>query len=305
MWPIRICGEDLRVIPSRVLKRFVDVRVTGLAAELTYYLLLSLFPLTGLIGAGLGFLERFVGPKVAQQAQLSIISGLQVVFSWEATNEVIVPLAEGLLGRERAGLAVGSFLISIILASRIFRSVIDTLDVAYRVRERRSTISLWGLSIVFTFCATVVATLILSMVVVGPFLGGGKAIADWLGFGAAFETAWTFLRWPAVFATSTAFLAFLYRMGPNARTSWWECLPGAVLGMVSLVLVAISFRFYIEIMGLQSPTIENAEVAVSLAVRVIATMMATLLWVWLSSMVVLAGGVVNAELNRIRRVPRV
>jgi membrane protein len=293
--------QNLRDFAIRVLKRAVDVRVTGLAAEMTYYVLLSLFPLASMIGSSLGFLERFVGLDAAQRAQLSIVTGLQVVFSPEATREVIAPLVEGLLRHERAGFAFGSFLISIFLASRIFRSVVDALDIAYRVEERRSTVSLWSLGIIFASCASVVATLILSMVVVGPLLGSGRAIADRLGLGVAFEVAWAFLRWPAVFATAATFLAFLYHIGPNAKTTWRESLPGAVLGVVALVVVAIGFRFYIETMGLQSPEINNAEDAVSLALRVIATMMATLIWVWLSSMVILTGGVVNAEMSRTRQ----
>ena len=72
-------------------------------------------------------------------------------------------------------------------SSRIFRSAIDTLDTAYRVEERRSTLALWSMGMLFALFAVVVVTAILSMVVVGPLLGGGRAIADRMGFGAAFE----------------------------------------------------------------------------------------------------------------------
>jgi membrane protein len=71
--------------------------------------------------------------------------------------------------------------------------------------------------------------------------------------------------------------------------------------MTALILVAAGFRFYIQATGLQSPEIDNAEDAVVVALQVIGALMAALLWLWLSSMAILTGGVINAELSRIRQ----
>ena len=71
--------------------------------------------------------------------------------------------------------------------------------------------------------------------------------------------------------------------------------------MTALVMVAAGFRLYIQATGLQNPEIDNAEDAVVVALQVIGALMAALLWLWLSSIAVLAGGVVNAEWSRIRR----
>jgi membrane protein len=128
---------------------------------------------------------------------------------------VIAPLVQGLLRQERTGFALFGFLVSLFFASRIFRSVIGTLDAAYRVEKPRGVLSMWLLGMMFALFAVVVATTILSLVVVGPLFGGGWAIANWLGFGAAFEAAWAVARRPVVFAVAAAFLAFLYHVGPN------------------------------------------------------------------------------------------
>jgi membrane protein len=300
--PLEVGGISMSRLTVRVVESFMEVRAMGLAAEMTYYALLSLFPLIGALGASLGFIERLVGPEQALEMEAFIIGSLDLVFSAEATADVVAPLVTGLIREERAGFAVGSFLVTMFLASRIFRSAIDTLDSAYNVEERRSFLALWGLGLLFSVCAILAAAILIAMVVVGPLLGGGRAIADWLRLGAAFEWVWAIARWPVVFAAATAFLSLLYRFGPNARCTWRESLPGAIVGMFLLVLVATGFRVYIGATGLQSPVITDADDAVLLALQGFGALMAVLLWIWLSAMVVLTGGVINAELRRLRQL---
>jgi membrane protein len=298
--PLRVGGLSLSLLGVRVVQRFLEVRVLGLSAEMTYYALLSLFPLTGAVGASFGFLERLAGEDAAIAAELAILRAVDAVFSPDVTADVISPLVQGLLREERGGFALTSFLVTLFLASRVFRSAIESLDAAYRVEERRGMVYVWTLGLLFSLAAVLTATIIIAMVVVGPLLGGGRAIAEWLRLGPAFEAAWTLAQWPTVFAMATGFLSLLYRFGPNVRIGWHASLPGAVFGMAGLVLVAAGFRVYIEATGLQSPTVGDAGEAVAVALQLIGALMAALLWLWLSSMVLLTGGVLNAELSRLR-----
>ncbi len=299
--PVRFGGVSLTLLLVRLVERFLSVRVTGLAAEMTYYALLSIFPLTAALGASLGFLERFIGRAQVENVEATLISGLATVFSTEVTDELVTPMVQGLLAQERAGFALGGFLISLFLASRVFRSAIDTLDAAYQVDERRGAIALWSLGFVFALLAILTAVSMLTMVVVGPLLGGGRALASALGLGTAFEAVWTFARWPAVAAIAIAFLSLLYRVGPNVRNSWRQSYPGAVFGFVALILIAIGFRLYLEVVGTASPGIADAEEAVNIAAQGFGVLLAALLWLWLSAIAVLTGGVLNAELSRLRR----
>lgn len=295
--PLRVGGVSLSRLLARIAGRFLDVRVMGLAAEMTFYAVLSLIPLLGAMGASLGFLERFIGPAETLRVEAAIILALETIFSQEATTEVITPLVQGLLRQERAGFALGGFLVSLFFASRVFRSAIDTLDSAYSVEERRGTVAVWTLGFAFSVGAVVVGTLVLSMVVVGPLLGGGHAIAGRLRLGTVYQVAWAVARWPAVFAIGAAFLALFYRAGPNVRNTWRQSLPGAVFGMAGLLIVALGLRYYLQLTGLQSPEIEDADDAVAVALQVIGALMAALFWIWLSSIVLLTGGVVNAEVS--------
>jgi membrane protein len=299
-YPLRVGSVELGVLAVNILQRFMDVRVMGLAAEMTYYALLSVFPLLGALGASLGFLERFIGSAAVEELEAAVLVSLDFVFSPAVTEGVVAPMVQGLLQQERAGFAVGGFLLSLFLASRVFRSAIHTLDTTYRVEEGRGTVALWTLGFFFSLGAIVTATVVLSMVVIGPLLGGGRVIADWLGLGRPFEIAWAVARWPVVFAIATSFLAVLYRAGPNVQNTWRQSFPGAVTGMVGLIAVAIGFRLYLGIMGIDSPEIRDAEEAVAAGAQVVGAIMAALLWLWLSAMVILTGGVVNAELSRLR-----
>jgi membrane protein len=299
-YPLVVGGLSISRLAERVVSRFLDVRVMGLAAEMTYYTLLSIFPLVGALGASLGFMERFFGAEQALEMEAAMLRTLDLVFSPEVTADIIAPLVQGLLREERAGFAIGGFAVSLFLASRIFRSAIDTLDSAYRVEERRTTVQLWGLGLLFAVAAVVVAALLISMIVVGPLLGGGHAIARWLRLGSAFEWLWTLARLPFVFIAATAFLTLIYRFGPNVHHTWRQSLPGAVFAMLMLILVSSGFRFYITATGLRSPEITGADEAVTVVLQAFGALMAALLWVWLSAMVLLSGGVVNAEFARLR-----
>jgi membrane protein len=298
--PLRVAGLSTSRLAVRFVDRFLHVRVMGLAAEMTYYGLLSLFPLVGALGASLGFAERLFGAGRAQEMELALIRSLDLVFSPDVTAEVMTPLVQGLLQEERGGFALGSLAISLFFASRIFRSAIDTLDAAYSVEERRGTVKLWGLGFVFALSAILVAVVVLSMVVIGPLLGGARALAEWLRLGETFEWAWRIARWPVVFAIATGFLSLLYRFGPNVRNTWRESLPGAIIGMLALLLVAVGFRLYIGTTGLDGPQIADADDAVLFALQAFSALLAVLLWLWLSAMVILSGGVINAEISRLR-----
>jgi membrane protein len=299
--PVRIGDVSATMLAVRLVERFLEVRVMGLAAEMTYYALLSIFPLTAALGASLGFLERLIGSEDVEQVESMIITTLSTIFSAEVTDDLIAPMIQGLLQQERTGFAIGGLLVSLFLASRVFRSAIDTLDAAYRVEERRGIVALWSLGFMFSIGAILTATVVLSMVVVGPLLGGGRTIAEALRLGMAFEFVWNILRMPAVFLIAAAFLTVLYRIGPNVRNTWRQAYPGAVFGVIALILVAVGFRLYLGVVGTSAPGFEGAEEAVNIAAQAFGALLAALLWLWLSAMAILAGGVFNAELSRLRR----
>src|SRR5699024_9582044 len=183
------------------------------------------------------------------------------------------------------------------LASRLFRAAIRALDDAYQVPERRGVVGQYALGIALALGAVVTLLVLLAMVVVGPLLGDGQEIAERLGLGTVFELAWSVARWPALAVVMATYLTMLYRYGPNVRTTWRRCLPGALAGTGGVVLVTIGFSVYLRLAGPSAPGVGNGEgAAVVAAAQTIGLVLAAVVWLWLSSIVVLAGGVLNAEL---------
>lgn len=297
----RIAGYNPWEVAARLWRAVGADRVTGLAAEMAFFALLSLFPLLVAIGAGLGYLEDLVGPADISRAEEGVIRGVAVMFGTDLTGEVIEPFVRGVLGQQRGGLAVGSLVLTLYVASRVFTATIRALDLAYNVDERRGLIVQRGLAILFALGAVVVFVLMLAFMVVGPMLGGGRLLAARLRLGDAFAVAWSVGRWPVLVVLVIGFLSLLYWWGPHVDNRWRECLPGAVLGVVLWVVVSLSFRLYLQAGGgPQTPQFGDEQEALRLAGRLVGAVVASVLWIYLSGLSILVGGELNAELAALR-----
>jgi len=286
-----------------MVRRAAEVRVPGLAAETSYYLIVSLLPLVTMLGASLVVLRTVLGDTAVDGMQESLTSGMEAVFSPQVADDLAVPLVRQLLEQEEVGVALGSVLVALWLGSRVFRAAVRALGDAYRTPERRGLLQLWALGFVFTVAAVVVTATFLALAVAGPLLGGGQRIADAIGAGAAFRQAWSLGRWPLLVLLLVAFLAWLYQVGQNADTRWRDALPGAALATVGLLVLAAVFRSYLEVVGPRNPGLDGGPQAVRVAGEFVGTALAVVLFGWLASMVVLAGGVFNAEWHAAEAAP--
>jgi len=97
---------------------------------------------------------------------------------------------------------------------------------------------------------------------------------------------------------STAYLTWLYTVAPNARNTWRGSLPGAAAATGALLLIAVGLQGYLLLIGPRMLATGDATQAVALAWQAIGAVLAGTLWIWLSSIAVLTGGILNAELRR-------
>lgn len=99
------------------------------------------------------------------------------------------------------------------------------------------------------------------------------------------------------------FLTFLFRYAPNVAHHWRRCLPGAVIGSLGLLLVSTGFTLYVRAFAPNPLAADAADAAVvRAAAQMLSLVLAGVLWLWLGSIVVLLGGIVNAELDEERAV---
>ena len=294
----RVLGRNPAHLVVRITQRVVAVRVTGLAAEMTYFAALSVLPLVTALGASLGLLERFTSADQVAEMRRTAVDAVGVVLSDELTRDVVSPLLTELLQQENFGVALSGLGVAFWLASRVFRAAIRALDDTYGVQQRRSLLQQYALSLGFSLGAVVALTVLLSMVVVGPLLGGGQALADRVGAGSVFAWVWTLGRWPLVVLVGVAWLTWLYRSGPNVDNTWRSALPGAVVATTAIIVLTLGFRFYLDVAGPQGPDVRDGPDAVLIVAQFLGVALACLLYAWLVSIAVLIGGVVNAEWER-------
>lgn len=294
----RIKGINPWLVMTKTAHRFSEVRVPGLSAEMSYYALISLIPFLVAVGASFGMMERIIGPSEVREIENTVIRGLEQVFSPELTSDVLEPLVRSLLGQERTGVAVIGLLITFFLASAVFRAMIRALDDAYGVQERRRGLYLWGMAYLFALGSIIVLTSVLSLIVVGPLLGGGTRLAELVGLGRAFEIIWAVGRWPVVFGIAVAYLAWLFRAAPNVHNEWRMSLPGAVVATLAIIIISAGLRLYLDTMGSRGPQVGAEQEVLTIVSQTIGALLAVILWMWLIGMAVVAGGVLNAEIRR-------
>jgi membrane protein len=179
------------------------------------------------------------------------------------------------------GFAVGtSIAVAVYSARGAARALIAVLNRAYRVRDRRRAVHRILLSIAMAG-ATLVGLMLMFGVVVA--LPGIVALLHLRGFGLV-----RWFRWPSLMAILYGALLLLYRYGPSPRPLAERHLwPGSLVATLLLVAVSIGLSQWVE-------RVSNYE----LFYGTFGSILVVLLWFYLSTISLVLGGFINAELER-------
>lgn len=263
-------------------------RLTGLAAEIAFFGVLSLFPALLVMAATLAFLGSLVGNDVADQARDQVLGFLQRVLTDDA--EDTVSAVRELFVERKAGLLTLSALSGLWATSRGVSSVMRALDVAYDVPETRSWLRSKATALALSLGTVAVAALMLALIVLGPLLGAGGAVADALGLGDAFATAWNWARLPTVAVVLTLWAATVYHVAPDHHSRWRDALPGA--GVAAGFWTAASFGLRL---GLAAAAGGNQ------VFGALGGFLILLVWIYALGFGLVVGGELNGILERRRR----
>jgi len=265
---------------KELLKRtghdIVDDNCLGLAAQLSYYFFLALFP-------ALLFLVAIVS-FIPISGLLDIITG---TLARVAPSEVITIIQDQVLKiahDKNGGLLTLGMLGTIWSTSSGVDAIIDTLNQAYDIKEGRPwwKVKLIALSLTITLALFIVVAF--ALVVVGPLMA--EKVAAWFHLGPAFEWSWKILQWPLVFALVSLAIALVYYYAPDARQEWIWITPGSVAATAMWLLVSLGFRFYVTRFGSYNATY-----------GAIGGVIVLMLWFYVSSFAVLAGAELNSEIE--------
>jgi membrane protein len=276
-------------------------RVTGLAAEMAFFASLALIPFTLAFGAVLGYVERWAAPGSVAEIEETIVQLMTVILGPDLVSDVAAPYVRAQLSQTRGGLALGGLVLGLWLASRVFLPAVHALDLAYDVVEQRSPMRRRLISVVLAVASLIVIVLQVLIQVFGPLLGSARDLAAELGLdSSAFQVLWTVGRWPLLAIVVTAFLLAVYQLVPARRLGWRRSLPGAIVAMLAWIIVAAGFRAYLATGGNPGEAVATDTEALASVTRALGTLVATVVWVFVSSVAVLFGGEINAAIDRRR-----
>jgi membrane protein len=268
-----------------------DDRVTGVAAEVAFFGFLGIFPGLLALAAALGFLEVLVGADVADRAQRVVVDFLSGFLGERAT--ATVDSVEALF--EETDVALLSFASVGALWSvwRAARATVRALGVVYDVQETRSAARVAAVALVVAVSTLVLAAVMLVMFIVGPLLGGGRAVAATVGLGDVFAALWTWARLPLGFVVLVGWAAMLFRLTPDRTSTLRDELPGAVATGLLWLLFSAGFQVYLRVAG-----------GANHVLGVIGGVMTVLVWLYLLSLALLVGAEMNAVITTGRATGR-
>lgn len=260
-------------VGKRAFKDFMDDDMSTYAAALTYRIVLAIFPflifLLTLLGA-LGLTNFF--DWMLEQARGAFPSDLYSAFE-RIVNQV--------QGGANGGLLSFGLIAALWAAAGGVRSVMHALNVAYDVKEERPIWKKYPLSIMFTLGLIVVLIAAVALMLLGPQTM--EWLAGHIGLGDVFVTIWAWLRIPVAIVLLMLAVALVYYFFPNVDQPLQFVSPGSVIAVLLWVLASIGFSIYIANFANYNATYGS-----------LAGVIVFLLYIYISSAVLLLGAEVNA-----------
>lgn len=274
-----------REVAREFRREWHDDRVTGLAAEVAFFGLFSLFPALVAMAAALGSLQALLGQRVAERAEQQVLGFVERVFTADA--QATVESINRLFTDQNTGLVTFGMVAALWAASRGFAAVVNALDVAYDVTETRGYLRVRLRGLGLAVGSVGVGAVILAMLVLGPLLGGGRDVAEAVGLGQAFATAWDWVRLPVAAAIMVAWAGAVYHLAPNHHTPWRWDLPGALLASGLWALLSVGLRLYLAVAA-----------GANQVLGILGGALTVVLWLYLMALGLVLGGELNAILAR-------
>lgn len=261
-----------------------DDRVTGLAAEVAFFALLSVFPGLLTVAAGLGVLDSVYGSELVTRAQREVLSFLTTFLTDRA--EGTADAIEELFQEASGGVFTFGVVAALWAASRGMSTVLRTLAEIYDVEDTRSRVRTRLIAVGLALASMVLIVLVLTALVVGPLFGVGQVIARWVGVNDLYGAAWEWLGVPVAFLALLAWAAAVFHSVPHRHVGWRQHVGGAALTGVLWLVVSVGFRLYLQLFG-GNPVF-----------GILGGALVVLVWLYLLSLALLVGAELNAVLAK-------
>jgi membrane protein len=272
--PAEIPPRGWKDILLRVYRSISQDRVLAVAAGVTFYALLALFPA---IAALVSLYGLFADPASIER-HLEVAAGFLPGGGLDVIREQMQRVAANANSTLGLGVAVG-LAISLWSANAGMKALFDALNVAYGESEKRGFLKLTAISLAFTLGAILLVLVAIGAMVAVPIL------LKFLPLRSSMEWLVSLLRWPLLLAALVFALAVLYRYGPSRDQPRWRWVTwGSVLAGAVWVGASALFSWYAANFGSYNETYGSLGAAVGF-----------MTWIWISTIVILLGAEINAE----------
>jgi YihY family inner membrane protein len=157
------------------------------------------------------------------------------------------------------------------------------LNRLYGIEQDRPTVQKYERALVLALTAGLLATVAFVLLAIGHSIG--ESFGD-----ETTEVAWQIVRWPIAVLLITVAVAVLFRCAPRRQQPAWSWLAfGAVISVTLWSAVTLTLGFFFD-----------ASTTFSTTYGSLAGMVALLLWALLSSVAIMFGASVTAQLEAIR-----
>jgi membrane protein len=263
-------------IALRLYQNIADDRIVAMAASVTFYAILALFPAIAALVALYGL---FSDPR-SIASHLAALSGVLPGGAMQVLGDEISRVAAQ--ANSRLGLA---FLIGLAMAlwsaNAGLKSLCDALNIVYKESEKRNFFRLNVASLAFTVGMVLFALIALTAIVVLP------PMLDYFGVSSVAAQITRVGRWPVLLIVVMFGLSCLYRFAPSRTEPKWHWISwGSALAAVGWLIVSLLFTWYAANFGSYNKTYGSLGAIVGFMV-----------WIWLSNIVILLGAEINAEIE--------
>lgn len=282
--PMQLTKRSWFYVLRKTLREFSKDECTDLAAALTYYAVLAMFP------AAIALLSLVGLVSNGQQSVTTLLDILSKIGAGSATHTLRTPLLQ-LSSNAGVGFAFVLGLAGALWSASGYVGAFGrAMNRMYEIGEGRPVWKLRPAMLLVTALLVALAAITLvGLVVSGPV---ATAVGDTLGIGSLPMMIWTIAKWPVLLLIVALIVAILYWATPNVRHPRFRWISvGAAVAIVAWVLLSAAFGLYVSQFSSYDKTYGS-----------LAGVIVFLLWLWITNLALLFGAELDAELERGREL---
>ncbi|BCB03100.1 YihY/virulence factor BrkB family protein [Bacillus sp. KH172YL63] len=255
-----------------VAGRFFGERFYDQAAQLAYYLLLSIFPFLLFVTSLISYLP------ISETNVLLLIKP----FAPDKSYAIIQNNIERILYDQRGDVLSLSIFFTLWLASMAVQSMVRSLNLAYKIERKKPFL----IALLYDLLLTVGFMILISFSLIVPVVEEyirharfteGKINGDW-------SQAWVLGKWGLSSIFMFALFVFLYMVVPSKRISFRHVIPGALLAAFGWQGVSWLYGTYVKINDY------------SQFYGQLGSVITLVVWFYISSTILLIGGLLNGSI---------